>query len=78
MQYPDYGASAQPSPAPSGQPGPYLDWDKVRQDYDAVHMTESGLRALGQRLPDWECESTVWFEWKFRDVINLGMLPFVL
>jgi hypothetical protein len=77
-QYPDYGPSDQRSPALLGQPGPYPDWGKVTQDYDAVHMTESGLAALGKRLRDWDCESTVWFEWKFRDVRNLGMLPFVL
>jgi len=78
IQYPHYGQSAQLGSSPSGQPAPYPNWDKVRQDYDAVHLTESGLRALGPRLPYWDCENTVWFEWKFRDVINLGMLPFVV
>jgi hypothetical protein len=64
-------------PLPLSRSGLYPDWDKVRQDYHAVHLTESGFLALKERLPGWDCESTVWFKWKFLDVIDLGKLPFV-
>jgi hypothetical protein len=63
----------------SGGPGladyiarePRLDWEAIAREYDAVHLTSRGEAQLHIRLdggPDlygWDCESTIWFRWRF-------------
>lgn len=42
-----------------------IDWVRVSQDYDAVHLTHAGQWATRMTSPlslyGWDCESTVWF-----------------
>lgn len=41
-----------------------LDWEKIAQDYDGVHLTEEGqwrTRLARPGLYGWDCESTIWF-----------------
>ena len=53
-----------------------IDFDQLRRDgFDGVHLTASGqqecssLFSEGPRL-QWDCESTVWFRWCFKDDIE--------
>jgi len=42
-----------------------IDWEKVAQDYDGVHLTDDGQGATRHSYPydlyGWDAESTVWF-----------------
>ena len=63
-----------------------IDWEKLSKDYDALHLTESGLVECAttnfelnypelHSLYGWDCESTVWFRWKFDKAIPLSYVP---
>lgn len=63
--------------------GPSLHWEALAEDYDALHLTHSGMLAtrhlprggdLGPSLMGWDCESTLWFRWSFSEVHDLGPL----
>lgn len=50
-----------------------IDFTRMAQDYDALHLTEDGnahlhLRLEGMDMNAWDCESTVWFRWCFTSV----------
>lgn len=50
-------------------------WRGVAEDFDAVHLTDAGQWATRHTTPNlygWDCESTLWFRWKFLDVVDLG------
>jgi hypothetical protein len=54
----------------------YLDWARIGQDFDAVHLTATGqeaTRASNPGLYHWDCESTVWFKWCFEAVEPLNV-----
>ncbi len=49
-----------------------LNFERLAQDYDAVHLTHEGyLKSRsprsGPRLIGWDCESTLWFRWVFSE-----------
>jgi hypothetical protein len=49
----------------------YLDFERIAQDYDALHMTDVGQWATRNSEPGlngWDCESTLWFRWCFGGV----------
>lgn len=50
----------------------YLDYERVAQDYDAVHLTEEGQWRTRLSSPadlyGWDCECTLWFRWCFERV----------
>ena len=60
--------------------GSGVGWRRVAKEYDAVRVTEEGEWKM--RLSDpisiygWDCESTVWFRWKFLDVRHVGVQRF--
>lgn len=64
--------------ADSGLPGPIkgLDWESIAQDFDAVHLTAAGQFTTRFSVPwnlyGWDCESTVWLNWAFGKVADLG------
>ena len=49
-----------------------IDFMRLAQDYDGLHLTERGNGRLHLSYPldmnAWDCESTVWFHWCFTDV----------
>lgn len=48
-----------------------LDFEAISRDYDAVHLTHGGQVATRMSTPSlygWDCESTVWFHWRFTSV----------
>jgi hypothetical protein len=58
-----------------------FDFEKLAQDYDAMHLTKRGQ--IETRFSydvnlwgGWDCESTVWFRWVFAEVRWLGELDF--
>jgi hypothetical protein len=50
----------------------YLDFERLAQDYDAIHMTDDGQWATRLTYPanlyGWDCECTLWFRWCFTEV----------
>jgi len=63
-----------------------IDWEKLSKDYDAFHLTERGLVECSSvffesnypelcSLYGWDCESTLWFRWKFDKAIPLNLIP---
>ena len=45
-----------------------LDFERMAQDYDGMHLTDSGqwaTRLTEPNLYGWDCESTCWFQWAF-------------
>lgn len=49
----------------------------VRDGYDGIHATFAGEAVMRRLLPwflPWDCESTVWFSWKFAEVLELGIV----
>lgn len=57
-----------------------LDFDRIREEYDAIHLTEEGqwrtrfsIETNCPSLYGWDCESTLWLNWKFDDVTDLGV-----
>ena len=57
-----------------------LNFIAMAQDFDALHVTDSGIEQLetleaGEyRLAFWEAESTCWFKWSFDRVEDAGFL----
>ncbi len=48
-----------------------LSFESMAQDYDAMRLTEEGQWATRFTTPSlygWDCESTVWFRWAFKEV----------
>lgn len=48
-----------------------VDWIALSRDFDAVHLTLSGSRALHHGNPNfnsWDTESTVWLKWGFKSI----------
>lgn len=48
-----------------------LDFQRIAQEYDAIHLTERGqwaTRFSNPGLYGWDCESTLWFRWCFTSV----------
>lgn len=65
----EYGKSG------SMRPDNKIDFQRMANDgYDCMHLTRSGLREVefpdeGQpHLYGWDSESTLWFNWRFKDV----------
>lgn len=53
---------------------PYVNWEKVAQDYDGVQVTDRGQWATRLTTPGlytWDCESTAWFHWVFTKVTRI-------
>lgn len=57
-----------------------LDWERVARDCDAVHLTNRGfaairgsgaLKAMESVFWGWDCESTLWLCWCFREARRL-------
>lgn len=55
----------------------FPNWNSISNDYDAVHLTYKGEAQTrwnqldminGCNLYGWDCESTCWFRWKFKNV----------
>ena len=49
----------------------YLNFERMAQDYDGMHITEEGqwdTRLTQPNLYGWDCESTCWFHWVFDQV----------
>lgn len=57
-----------------------LNFNRISEDYDGVHLTEEGQRATRYSSPHdlygWDCESTVWFRWAFEDAVEEVTLNF--
>lgn len=53
----------------------YPDFERIAQRYDAMRLTEEGQWRTRMSMPDslygWDCESTLWFRWKFTSVRRL-------
>ncbi len=53
----------------------YLDYARLAQDVDALHLTERGQRQTRLTIPDlygWDTESTLWFRWCFSAVERIA------
>jgi hypothetical protein len=49
-----------------------LDFERLSEGYDGLHLTNKGYMRtrsprFGPALIGWDCESTVWFRWVFKD-----------
>lgn len=49
-----------------------LDYERIAQDYDAIHLTDEGQWATRLTYPmslyGWDCECVLWFRWCFSEV----------
>jgi hypothetical protein len=48
-----------------------LDFEKLSQDYDVIHLTENGEGETRYSMPGfygWDCESVLWLNWKIASV----------
>ncbi len=49
-----------------------IDFEKLAQEFDGVHLTERGNGQTHLSYPNdlnaWDCESTLWFRWCFTEV----------
>lgn len=58
--------------------GPFdrkLDFEAMADEYDAIHLTETGrleTRFITPGLYSWDCECTLWLRWSFRSVETRG------
>lgn len=59
---------------------PWLDWHRIAEDFDAVHLTEEGQWATRLTAPlnlyGWDCESTLWLRWAFVCTRDLGPMSY--
>lgn len=50
----------------------YIDFERMAQDYDAIHLTARGNAETHLSFPNdlngWDVESTLWFRWCFDEV----------
>lgn len=54
-----------------------LDFERLVQDFDALHLTANGQDETRDGFPHlwgWDCESTLWFHWCFRSVERLRLV----
>lgn len=52
-----------------------LDFEKIAEKYDGIHLTSRGQAATRLSHPSlygWDCESTLWFRWCFRSVVKFN------
>jgi hypothetical protein len=53
-----------------------FDFTKLRQDFDAVHLTKVGERQTRYgrpyRLDGWDCECTLWLKWCVKRAVWVG------
>lgn len=53
-------------------------WERLADDFNAVHLTEQGQWATRLTHPlnlyGWDCESTLWLRWAFSGVADLGLV----
>ena len=40
-------------------------WDKIKEEFDAVHHVPSGGRGINLLMSSWDVESTVWFNRRY-------------
>lgn len=49
-----------------------LNFERISQEYDAIHLSENGQRETRLSYPynlcGWDCECTLWFRWCFKEV----------
>lgn len=51
-----------------------LDFERLSERYDGINLTEEGqwaTRLSRDNLYGWDCESTLWFRWKFTSVAKI-------
>lgn len=49
----------------------YLDFERLAQNFDAIHLTAQGQRETRLTIPNlygWDVESTLWLRWCFTEV----------
>lgn len=71
---------------PHESPHPALDgyphWERIGEEFDAIHLTDAGQWATRLSHPlslyGWDCESTLWYRWAFETAEDLGQRRFVL
>jgi hypothetical protein len=55
-----------------------LDYEKMSQDYDGMHLTERGQWETRLSHPyslyGWDCECVYWFRWCFDEVRSIGKI----
>lgn len=54
-----------------------LDFERMAQQFDALHLTRRGERETRHTDPGlytWDVESTLWFRWRFTRVIDIGLV----
>lgn len=52
----------------------YLDFERIARDFDAINLTDHGQWVTRHGTPSlygWDCESTLWFNWKFDAVSRI-------
>lgn len=51
---------------------PWIDWESVGQEFDAIYLTDEGEARTRLSLPltlyGWDCEAVLWFRWCFSRV----------
>lgn len=74
--YEDLASACERYAITSDFPITILDFERMAQDYDAMHLTATGQMATRLTHPvslyGWDCESTIWFRWMFTSVTNIG------
>lgn len=45
-----------------------LNYERMAQEYDGIHLTKKGLINTYSKLWGWDCESTHWFRWCFNNL----------
>lgn len=57
---------------------PFLDFEKISQDYDGIHLTSRGQFETRMSRPEslygWDVESTLWFRWCFSEVKQIELI----
>lgn len=55
-----------------------LDFYKMSKEFDGIHLTDEGQWRTRNTQPynlyGWDCESTVWFNWSFNEVVDGGLV----
>lgn len=59
----------------------HIDFEKMRQKYDAIWLTEQGETLTRHSDPyhlyGWNAETVLWLNWKVETVTSIGVMPFV-
>lgn len=45
----------------SSGPDDLLDFDRLKEDYDGIRVTDKGMKENEEAFRHWSCESTLWF-----------------